>query len=147
MFRDSFRSRRCIVPADGFYEWQSTASWRQPYFVQLGDHAAFGFAGLWNQSSNQTGELLHTFTILTTRANTLLIGLHRRMPVILDEKNRKAWLTTGMDVVPPNRFNNPYPSLRMTMTPVSKVVNNSRNESIDCLQAITVKEGLRLFAL
>lgn len=147
MFRDSFRSRRCIVPADGFYEWQSIASGRQPYLVQLDDHAAFGFAGLWNQSPNQTGELVHTFTILTTRANTLLSGIHGRMPVILDEKDRKAWLNAGMDVVPLNRFDNPYPSSRMTMTPVSKVVNNTHNDSVDCLQAITVKEGLRLFAM
>ena len=88
LFRDSFHSRRCIVPADGFYEWQSTTSGRQPYFVQLDDHAAFGFAGLWSQSPNQTGELIDTFTILTTRANTLLSNLHRRMPVILNGRDR-----------------------------------------------------------
>ena len=147
LFRDSFRSRRCIVPADGFYEWQSTASGRQPYFVQLDDHAAFGFAGLWSQSLNQTGKLIDTFTILTTRANTLLSTLHGRMPVILNDKGRQAWFNAEVQAVRSNAFDKPYPSSRMTMTPVSKVVNNAHNDSDDCLQTVTIEEGLRLFAL
>ena len=147
LFRDSFHSRRCIVPADGFYEWQSTTSGRQPYFVQLDDHAAFGFAGLWSQSPNQTGELIDTFTILTTRANTLLSNLHGRMPVILNGRDRKAWLNFETQVIPSDSFDKPYPSSRMTMTPVNRVVNNAHNDSADCLQTVTTKEELRLFVL
>tara|TARA_B100001123_G_scaffold263740_1_gene293781 strand:+ start:6603 stop:7190 length:588 start_codon:yes stop_codon:yes gene_type:complete len=147
LFRDSFRSRRCIVPADGFYEWQSTASGRQPYFVQLYDRAAFGFAGLWSQSPNQTGQLIHTFTILTTRANTLLSSLHGRMPVILNERDRQAWFNTETQDMPSKPFEKPYPSSRMTVTPVSKLVNNALYDSDDCLQTVTIPEELRLFAL
>jgi len=147
LFRDSLRSRRCIVPADGFYEWQSTAAGRQPYFVQLDDHAAFGFAGLWSQSPNQAGELIYTFTILTTRANTLLSTLHGRMPVILNGRDRKAWLNSETQVMLSNPFDKPYPSSRMTMTPVNRVVNNAHNDSVDCLQTVTIKEELRLFVL
>ena len=147
LFRDSFHSRRCIVPADGFYEWQSTTSGRQPYFVQLDNHAAFGFAGLWSQSPNQTGELTDTFTILTTRANTLLSNLHGRMPVILNGRDRRAWLNSETQVMLSHSFDKPYPSSRMTMTPVNRVVNNAHNDSADCLQTVTTKEELRLFVL
>ena len=146
-FRNSFRFRRCIVPADGFYEWQSTSAGRQPYLLQLNDRAAFGFAGLWNQSRNNTGELVHTFTILTTRANTLLSDLHARMPVILDARDRESWLNAGLAHLPSKGFYEPYPSSGMTMTPVSKAVNNAHNDSIDCLQAIALNDTSRLFAL
>ena len=147
LFRDSFRSRRCIVPADGFYEWRSTASGRQPYFVQLDDRAAFGFAGLWSQSPNQTGELIHTFTILTTQANSLLSGLHDRMPVILDERDRTTWFNTETQTTPSNPFDKPYPSSRMTMTPVNRTVNNVHNDSPDCIETVAIEKELRLFPL
>src|SRR4051812_30295235 len=91
-FREAFKKRRCIIPADGFYEWQRTGGKKQPFFFQMRDERPFGFAGLWEKWRGEDGQMLETCTILTTEANEVLRPVHDRMPVILHTEDYELWL-------------------------------------------------------
>src|SRR4028119_1747843 len=93
-FREAFKSRRCIIPASGFYEWQKKGTGaKQPFYFYLKDKEVFGFAGLWEEWLDKaTGELLETCTIITTTANEVLKPVHERMPVILKSESYDQWL-------------------------------------------------------
>jgi putative SOS response-associated peptidase YedK len=92
-FRNLLKSKRCIVPADGFYEWQVTASGKVPHRILLKNEELFSFAGLWDEWVDyNTGEILHTYTIITTDANNLVKPIHSRMPVILSTETEELWL-------------------------------------------------------
>ena len=94
-FRDAFRSRRCIVPANGFYEWADLGGYRQPYWIAPPSGEVFGFAGLWESWRGGDGAALETCTLLTTQANARLATLHARMPVILPRDAYTDWLDTS----------------------------------------------------
>lgn len=92
-FRTAFKSRRCLIPADGFYEWQTTPSGKQPYFIRLADGEPLAFAGLWETwTDRESGEVVESGTIIVTQANALVGRIHDRMPVILDPRDFSAWL-------------------------------------------------------
>ncbi|NBC34741.1 MAG: hypothetical protein GVY13_18875 [Alphaproteobacteria bacterium] len=91
-FRDSFRKRRCLVVADGFYEWKKTGGRKQPYLIRLKGGGPFGFAGLWSRWRNADDEPVETFTIITTEANDFCADIHDRMPVIVPPHAQDAWL-------------------------------------------------------
>lgn len=131
-FRDSFRKRRCLVPADGFYEWQRAGKRKQPYFVHMKDGSGFAFAGVWN------GE---AFAILTTQANELVAPLHDRMPVILDPADYDRWLNpaTPIDQLPALV---PYSADRMEAYPVSTRVNSVANDDPSCVEPGTTERLL-----
>src|SRR5262245_13513854 len=96
-FRDAMRQRRCLVPADGFYEWKRTGpKTKQAYNIGLKDDALFAFAGLWERWKDPQGQIIRTCTILTTQANALLAGVHDRMPVILHPDDYDLWLDPGI---------------------------------------------------
>jgi len=96
-FRDAFRSRRCLIPVDGFYEWQKRGGARQPFVFRRRDSGVFALAGLWDHWEYPGGHRLETCTILTTAANSTMRPVHHRMPVILPEKDWKLWLDLGPD--------------------------------------------------
>jgi putative SOS response-associated peptidase YedK len=135
-FRNLFRSHRCLIPADGFYEWQKTAGRsKQPYFISLRDGRPFAFAGLWDRWQGADSSVLESCTILTTDTNDLLRELHDRMPVILNSEDYDRWLSPESgDPEQPNALLAPYPSERMQLWPVSTVVNNARNDAPDCIR-------------
>ena len=83
MFREAYRSRRCILPVDGFYEWMAVNGGKQPYAIAMKDRSPFGIAGIWENWKNPAGEWLRTFAVLTTDANELVARIHDRMPAIL----------------------------------------------------------------
>ena len=93
-FREAFKKRRCIIPADGFYEWQKLdAKQKQPYAILMRDRGVFGFAGVWEKWTDKaSGEIVRSCTIITTEPNALCAPIHNRMPVILDPKDYAAWL-------------------------------------------------------
>jgi putative SOS response-associated peptidase YedK len=95
-FRDPVRKQRCIIPADGFYEWQRTARVKQPFCFEVGDGEIYAFAGLWDSWRSPDGKGIETCTILTTTANELLAGVHDRMPVILAAEDYERWLDPSM---------------------------------------------------
>jgi putative SOS response-associated peptidase YedK len=128
-FRSAFRQRRCLVLADGFYEWQRLDGKKQPYYFRMRDSQPFAFAGLWERSSAQ-GKAVETCTLLTTEANELLRTIHDRMPVILEPDTYDRWLDPAVQKVELLKpLLHPYRSEAMTGFPVSSLVNNPRNES------------------
>lgn len=135
-FRNAFKKRRCLVLADGFYEWQKAGKAKQPYFIHLKGRRPFCFAGLWERWSK--GEKpVETCTILTTDANKLMAPLHDRMPVIIAPKDYDLWLDAA--VQEPERLQpllQPYPDSEMEAYPVSTLVNSPKNNSPQCVDPL-----------
>ncbi len=133
-FRDPFRYRRCLVPADGFYEWRRTPAGKQPWLVRFADRRPFAMAGLWEHWRGSTGEALETFTILTTRPNEIVAPIHARMPVILPPEAWDTWLDPSLrDPGPLLDLLGPHPAPGMEAFPVSRRVNDPRNDSPACI--------------
>ncbi len=133
-FRTAFRRRRCLIVADGFYEWQRTGGKKQPYFIRLADGRPFGFAGLWESWEGPDHSALESCTLITTGANALMEPIHHRMPVILSPDDYDRWLDPAMQK--PEQLQpllRPYPSDAMLAYPVSSHVNNPRNEDAACV--------------
>jgi putative SOS response-associated peptidase YedK len=138
-FRDSFRRRRCLVPADGFYEWKKLdAKSRQPYLIRRQDRLPFAFAGLWSSWRGPEGALpLRTFTILTTEPNDLMRPLHDRMPVILDRRDFAAWLDpANRDAAMLQLLLAPAPIAGWEVIPVSRAVNSPAHDKPDCIEPL-----------
>ncbi len=137
MFRDAFRRRRCLIPADGFYEWRREDMRKQPVYICMKDRAPFAFAGLWEHWENQDGQAIESCTILTTEPNDLLKPIHNRMPVILDPKDYDLWLDPDVrDAGKLRRLLGPYPPEDMAAYPVSLRVNNPRNDDPACIEPL-----------
>ena len=128
-FRAAFKRRRCLIPADGFYEWQRTAGKKQPFYIHLRDRPVFALAGLWEQWESG-GSYLETCSILTTAPNELMEPIHNRMPVIVPVADYDRWLTAAPDQVQP--LMKPYNADEMEAYPVSTLVNSPQNDGPDC---------------
>jgi putative SOS response-associated peptidase YedK len=134
-FRDAFRSRRCLVPADGFYEWKAAGgaelsgkrrgAAKLPHWIHRPDRQPFAFAGLWERWRSPAGERIHSFTILTTSANERLRTLHDRMPVVLLPGDRQAWLDPSTDPKKLLGLLAPAPDSFLEAWPVSRLVNSA----------------------
>lgn len=132
-FRDAFRRRRCLVPADGFYEWQPVGRRKQPWLVRRKDGDLFAFAGLWERWHGAGSEPLETFSILVTDANDLLQPLHDRMPVILAPGDYGAWLDVSQfDRARLESLLKPFPAEGLEAYPVSTRVNSPANDDEAC---------------
>ena len=128
-FRSAYRKRRCIVPANGFYEWKAAASGKQPYYVHAADDRLLALAGLWEHWNRaEDGARIDTFTILTTDANTVMQGIHERMPVMLGADACRTWLDAGSDPAALHALLVPLDDIPLALHPVSKAVGNVRNE-------------------
>lgn len=138
-FRNAFRHRRCLIPADGFYEWQvrPDSKIKQPWFIVLRDREPMAFAGLWERWRNSEGEDLESCSIIVTDANELMRAIHDRMPVILAPGDCDAWLETeAKDAGSLKGLLKPYPAEGMAAWPVSTRINNPRNDSVECVEAL-----------
>jgi len=145
-FRDAYRRRRCLIPANGFYEWQKRpGGLKQPYWITLRHQQPFAFAGLWERWEKASdGKPVHSCTIITTEASELLRPIHGRMPVILNAANHDAWLDTdGHDGAQAAALLRPYPSEAMAAWPVGTYVNNVTNDDPKCMNPGEVGEGER----
>jgi putative SOS response-associated peptidase YedK len=131
MFRDALVRRRCLVPADVFYEWQTTEAGKQPYAIARANGEPMAFAGLWEGWRGTDGSVLRTFTIVTTGANPVLRPLHERMPVILEPADWPTWL--GETDGDPSALLRPS-SADLRVWQVGKAVNNVRNDSAALLE-------------
>ena len=125
-FRTPLFSKRCLVPADGFYEWQQDTG-KQPYRIFVKSSALFAMAGLWERWKSPAGEVVESFNIITTEANEFMKPIHNRMPVILKREDEKTWLGSK-DSAEILKLLRPYPAEDMDAYPVSKLVNSTRNE-------------------
>ncbi len=141
-FRTALRRRRCLVPADGFYEWAGTKGSKQPYFICIEDRALFAFAGLWERWTQPEGESLETCTLLTTEAAAHLSALHARMPVIVDPVDYGLWMdpdVEDLELVLPVMDRNLGGTL--DFYPVSTHVNDVRHDDLRCLEAVAGQAG------
>lgn len=161
-FRSAFKKQRCLVPVDGFYEWNQTTKPKQPHYFFMKDEKPFFIAGLWEvwqqpkvspprrqdakegkdidlgkiDKTTSTGPIT-TFTLITTEANAVLAKVHDRMPVILDPKDYEAWLDPkNQDIGELQKLLKPYDATKMDSYPVSTFVSNARNQGPDCLKRI-----------
>jgi putative SOS response-associated peptidase YedK len=134
-FRSAFRSGRCLIPADGFYEWKAEGGRKIPFWIHLESRELFTFAGLRERWSPPGGPPLETFTILTTASNDFLRPLHDRMPVILPPEVRDLWLDPAADRDELRRILLPFPEDSMAAREVSMRVNSPRNDDPGCLES------------
>ena len=139
-FRDAMRLRRCLIPADGFYEWERIgAKDKQPYNFGMRDDSVFAFAGLWDRWRDQAGEMLETCTILTTKPNVLVADVHDRMPVILRTEDYELWLDPGVtDSSRVAQCLGPFSAALMKKHPVSTRVNRPGNDDESCAQEVPI---------
>ncbi|NLK00009.1 MAG: SOS response-associated peptidase [Clostridia bacterium] len=135
-FRHSFRGKRCLIPADGFYEWAGEAGKKTPYRIVLKDNGMFAFAGLWDVWTSREGKTINTCTIITTEANTLIEPIHNRMPVILRREEEGIWLRKDIDAPELKKLLKPYPSEGMESFQVSTKINNFRNDIPEVLNPL-----------
>jgi len=140
-FRDALKFRRCLLPADGFYEWQRTGKTNQPYCFEIGEGELFAFAGIWDCWRNG-GTMVETCLILTTTPNAATSAVHDRMPVILDRDGYDFWLDPGMrDVTAASELLKPYDARQMRCYPVSTRINRVANDDdAECSRPVEVVE-------
>lgn len=130
-FRSAFKQRRCLILADGFYEWRKQSGKKQPFYFRLENGSPFAFAGLWERWDSEDSRL-ETCTILTTEANQTVAQVHDRMPVILKADSYDRWLDPSQPPALLQELLRPYDSDLMTAYPVSLSVNSPRNDTPDC---------------
>ncbi len=147
-FRDPMKLRRCLIPANGFYEWQRTGKAKQPFCFEVNDGELFAFAGLWDRWKDQSGQWIKSCSILTTTPNAVTSPVHDRMPVILSPNDYDLWLDPGMTKVEAvSDLLKPY-ALTMRCFPVSAPVNHVANDDEGCstpVQLASVQTQTTLF--
>jgi putative SOS response-associated peptidase YedK len=132
-FKNALEKRRCLVVADGFYEWKTEGKTKQPYRIVVKESPLFAFAGLWEYNKDLN---ISSFTIISTTANELVEPIHDRMPVILRPEFEKKWLDTDIDPMEIQDMLQPYPADHMTAYPVSSAVGNVRNKHPELIMPI-----------
>ena len=131
-FRSAYKKRRCLIPADGFFEWQKMENGKLPYYIQLKNHEIFTFAGLWEQWQDDD-QIIESCTIITTDANDDMKPIHHRMPVIIDREHYQHWFESA----DPQDLLVPYPNDALIAYAVSSHVNNPSNNDKTCIEALS----------
>jgi len=146
-FGDALKSRRCLIPADGFYQWEKTGKAKQPYCFEVNDGELFAFAGIWDRWKDASGETVDTCSILTTTPNAVTSAVHDRMPVILDPDSYDLWLDPGMrDVSATFELLKPYDA-RLRCYPISTRINRVANDDEACSAPVELaRTQARLFS-
>lgn len=141
-FRRAFKQSRCVIPADGFYEWRKTDGKKQPFFFRMRDERPFGFAGLWERWEGEGSRPVNSCAILTTGANEVLRPVHDRMPVILHPEDYELWLDADarkLDLV--KEVLRPYPPEDMVGYSVSVLINSPRNQGAQLVERVAVNSA------
>jgi putative SOS response-associated peptidase YedK len=139
-FRAAFRRRRCLIPADGFYEWKKEVGQKRktPIYIRLNSGKPFALAGLWERWYSSDGSEILSCAIITTRPNEMMVNIHNRMPVILPPESYDLWLDSGEpDREALQSLLTPYPAGEMHAYPVSTVVNSPANDRPECIQPLS----------
>ena len=135
-FRTAFKKHRCIIAADGFYEWLHSGKTKQPFFVHMKNGAVFGFAGLWESWNSPEGSTVESCTIITTSANDLVRKIHDRMPVILQPDTYEAWLQDSTKIETLQQLLMPYSADEMETYRVSSEVNSPKHDTMECIRPV-----------
>ncbi len=137
-FRDAFERRRCLVPADGWFEWQKQGTQKVPMWIHLRSRRPFAFAGLWERWRGGEGEWLHSFAIVTSEAAPAVRSIHDRMPVVLPRQLRDRWLDRGATPAELSALVRPYAGDDLEAWPVSRLVNSPANDVPDCIAQVSM---------
>lgn len=137
-FRAAFKARRCLIPADGFYEWRKAGARKQPYRLAMKDDRLFAFAGLWERWEGKASETLESFTIIVTDANDLVKAVYDRMPVILDPADYESWLDPVTPAEAAQKLLRPSPADAMKAYPIGTRINSPRNDDASVIEAQAV---------
>jgi putative SOS response-associated peptidase YedK len=144
-FREAIRLRRCLIPADGFYEWQRRGSTKQPFCFEVGDGGLFAFAGLWERWRDPSGQWVKSCSILTTTPNAVTSAIHDRT-VILERDSYDLWLDPGMqNVAAISELLKPCDARLMKSYPISSRINDVANDDEECSRPVEVSTQNRLF--
>lgn len=141
-FRDALRLRRCLVVADGFYEWRREGRAKQPFYIRRKDGALLAMAGLWERWTSGDGEIIETFTVVTKPSAPPVTEIHDRMPAILAETHHAAWLDTELSKNEALFELLAAPSPPLVTVPVSTFVNKPANDGPECIEPIAIVGGL-----
>jgi len=137
-FRRAFAGRRCLIPADGFYEWKKEGKGpSRPFYIRLRGGALFGFAGLWEEWKSPEGAVITSCTIITVEPNELVAGIHNRMPAILRPEHEADWLAPENGIPAVANLLQPYPADLMEAFQISRAVNNPRFDDPSCIEPVT----------
>jgi putative SOS response-associated peptidase YedK len=140
-FSDAMKPRRCLIPADAFYEWMRTGKTKQPYCFEVNEGELFAFAGIWDGWKDPSGNWVQTCSILTTTPNAVTSAVHDRMPVILDPHSYDLWLDPGIkDVAVASDLLRPYNARLMRCYPVSTRINSVANDDAECSAPVELAE-------
>jgi putative SOS response-associated peptidase YedK len=143
IFRNALQRRRCLIPASGFYEWKKNPNGtKTPMYIRMKDLKPFAFAGLWERWRSPDGSEVRSCTIITGKPNNLVRDIHDRMPLILPGESYRRWLEPGE--VPAEQFEQmlaPYDAAAMEAYPVSRMVNNAKVESPQCIESVTADDA------
>ncbi|MCX7872180.1 MAG: SOS response-associated peptidase [Verrucomicrobiae bacterium] len=144
-FKNLLKKQRCLIPADGFYEWQKTGRYKQPLRFLMKDDSPFAFAGLWDKWTSPDGSTLYTFTIITTPPNNLIKPIHNRMPAIMPPEDYLKWLDPEISSIHLLKsILKPFPTEKMRYYKVSPMVNNPNYNSPDCIKPSNPPEQTEL---
>jgi len=139
-FRSAFRRQRCLVPANGFYEWKNDGT-KQAFYFHLKNESLFAMAGIWDVWRSPDGSLIHSFSVITTEANALMAPIHQRMPVILPKEIETRWIYTT-DYKQLVAYLKPYPADEMVCYPVSNRVNSVKFDDETLINPVEMQSGL-----
>jgi putative SOS response-associated peptidase YedK len=137
-FRASFQRKRCLIPADSFYEWKKIGADKQPMRIMLKDEGIFSMAGLYDTWTAPDGRKVSSCTIITTTPNALMVDIHDRMPVILGLEAEKIWLDKEQKLEDLQDLLRPFPAEDMLAYPISKLVGNVKNDNPACIEPVQV---------
>jgi putative SOS response-associated peptidase YedK len=135
-FKNAFKKRRCLIPADGYYEWDKKGKEKKPYRITLKNGELFSFAGIWETWTDKSKNQIRTFSIITTEANELTKKLHDRMPCILNLEQKSDWLDIDLPEEVASEMLKQYPSSKMKMYEVSPKVNSPKNNTPDLVKPV-----------
>jgi putative SOS response-associated peptidase YedK len=140
-YREAFQHRRCLVPANGFFEWHTVRKRKQPYYFSLRNESVFAFAGLWEKWDGGEDGPIESFTVIVTDANACVAPVHERMPVLLSPDDCDRWLGEGATTPSlPNDLLKPYPAPAMKVWPVSRLVNSPTNDQADVIEPYDIED-------
>ena len=142
LFASLLKTKRCLIPASGFFEWKHEGTRKIPFYNHLPDQPLFAFAGLYDEWHDPAGTLLSTYTIITTESNSLMATVHNRMPVIVSQDREESWLSGEQpDVGQLKAMLAPYPAEKMVIYPVSSLVNTPSADDEQVIRPVVSLDG------
>ena len=139
-YREPLKKHRCLIPIDGFYEWQKRKDGKQPYFIRMNDKKPFALGGIWDKWTSPQGKIVESCSILTTTPNDIVKSIHNRMPVIIDPKDFDLWLDpTIKEPEEIKHLFTPYKASAMEAYPITNFVNSPKNQGEKCITELIEK--------